>query len=323
MLEVTRRIQSLEKKTRAIENFVSYSMRMYCRADDSVNRELQSVQSKTAYLYTGLIGVQKITNYVRPFLDNNLFLRSKNGLQFWMHRKNGKTYVKILGEYKYHGIRHLLPKDLGGSAKWGNGFWRKFQENHGVLLYDPDHGYYHSSSGKLRNTNFSALSKAVNNLGESKVKVELSTGGETLKSGLKFWDDFNWKNTTTLSKSGKALGIFGTGITIFDNAKKHGFASQEFVVDTAVDIGTSAGAMALGAAAGSFILPPAGTIIGAAVGLGINTFINHEFGHPINNSVVGFTKEIANKAVKNISKGISSICKSIGENLKKGFGRWT
>ncbi|MFA9559944.1 hypothetical protein ACERII_21770 [Evansella sp. AB-rgal1] len=133
------------------------------------------------------------------------------------------------------------------------------------------------------------------------------------------WDDFNWRNSTTLTKSGKALGIFGTGMIVYDNARQHGIKSSEFVVDTVIDVGSAAGSMAAGAAVGSLFLPPAGTVVGAGVGLGINALANVEFGPPLNNSVIGFTKDIANKAVDGIASGVSSVTNSIGNNLKKIF----
>ena len=48
-------------------------------------------------------------------------------------------------------------------------------------------------------------------------------------------------------------------------------------VDFAVDAGTGAASSAIGAAVGSFFLPPLGTIVGAAVGMGIDYAINKDW----------------------------------------------
>jgi hypothetical protein len=135
------------------------------------------------------------------------------------------------------------------------------------------------------------------------------------------WDDFKgWKGATHLNNSGKALGILGTGLTLFDNYKE--FQSDpskdrltNFTVNTAVDISTGAASMAAGAAIGSVFLPPLGTVVGAAAGIGINFLINTKVGGPPAESVVDKTKNIAKSAVKESKKLIGNI----GKELDKIF----
>ena len=94
--------------------------------------------------------------------------------------------------------------------------------------------------------------------------------------------DFSgWKGASTLTKWGKGAGIAGTVLTVGGNAYDtfhDGVQSKvevrNFVVDTAVDLGSAAAAAGVGAAAGSFVLPPLGTVIGAGVGLAVNFAMN-------------------------------------------------
>ncbi|ADU31805.1 hypothetical protein [Evansella cellulosilytica] len=324
---VSQDLAKLESKMKMLEKFVGNSMQAYCRADDSANREFKEVEKRSISLIGALTATHTMSKYVRPFLNSDLFLRSKNGMNFFMHRVNGQVHLKLVGKRNGH-TRAMLPGALGGTAKWGNGFWRKIDSKNGVLLYDKQHGYYKSNSNKFRNTDFDALSRSINNLGENKWSVATKTGFDTLKGQLKVWDDaLNWKNSTTLSKGGKALGIFGTGFTVYQNASEHGIASKEFVVDTAVDIGSAAGAAAIGAAAGSFFLPPVGTVVGAGAGLVVNAGLNIGFGDP-KRSIVDRTKSIANKAVDSAADWIGGAGESIKNttstavnNIKKEFNK--
>jgi hypothetical protein len=95
--------------------------------------------------------------------------------------------------------------------------------------------------------------------------------------------DFNfkaWKGASALTNAGRALGAAGTVLTIGSNAYERfhdgvqGNDVRDFAVDTAVDIGSAAAAAGIGAAAGSLVLPPIGTVIGAGAGLVASLLMN-------------------------------------------------
>ena len=84
----------------------------------------------------------------------------------------------------------------------------------------------------------------------------------------------------------KGAGIFGAVVSVGGNVvdakqgvddRKDGWQLKDVVdiaTDSAVDIGANAGAMAAGAVAGSFFLPPLGTVVGAGVAVGITAVAN-------------------------------------------------
>ena len=89
--------------------------------------------------------------------------------------------------------------------------------------------------------------------------------------------DFNfkaWKGASVVTNGAKGLGAAGTVLTVGFNAYDRfqdgvqGNDVRDFAVDTAVDIGSAAAAAGVGAAVGSFFLPPLGTVAGAVAGLG-------------------------------------------------------
>lgn len=95
-------------------------------------------------------------------------------------------------------------------------------------------------------------------------------------------DDFKgWKGASNLTRVSKGLGLAGTAMSVGANVNKYfgdGDATLEdwrdFAVDTAVDIGSGAAAAGFGAAVGSFILPPLGTVVGAGIGIFANVILN-------------------------------------------------
>lgn len=96
--------------------------------------------------------------------------------------------------------------------------------------------------------------------------------------------DFDWRGCSRLAKAGKALGIVGTGVTVAQNWDKYfadgvqGNDVRDFAVDTAVDIGAGATAAGIGAAFGSMVLPPLGTVVGAGAGLFASVVLNWDTG---------------------------------------------
>src|SRR5699024_5128250 len=92
----------------------------------------------------------------------------------------------------------------------------------------------------------------------------------------------------------------GAGLHITDNFNQHKGNPQKIIVGSAVDIGGSSLAAASGAAVGSLLLPPIGTVVGAAVGVGIGYAISKKFGKPPK-SVLDHTKDKVNKTINKIA----------------------
>ncbi|WP_309857986.1 hypothetical protein [Leifsonia sp. 1010] len=112
-------------------------------------------------------------------------------------------------------------------------------------------------------------------------------------------DDYKgWKDASKLARYGKGFGLAGTALTVGSNVDKYfsdGVQDRDvpdFAVDTGVDVATGLAAAGAGAAFGSLVLPPAGTIVGALVGFGIGVVVNL----PIWNGAS--TTDVAKDAIK-------------------------
>lgn len=182
---------------------------------------------------------------------------------------------------------------------------------------------------KLENGHIYKNGKAFENL----TKIDLSNYkqfGKTFKSefktGINITEDFKaWKGATKFSKLGKGLGALGTGLTIADNASEdfkegvNGESVKKFVIDTTVDMGTGAASTAVGAAVGSFILPPLGTVVGASIGIAFNYGLNEfKFGTPPK-STVEHIKNGAKAVTKKISDEAGKFANNIGNSLSHIF----
>ncbi|MGW5982809.1 T7SS effector LXG polymorphic toxin [Bacillus mycoides] len=109
----------------------------------------------------------------------------------------------------------------------------------------------------------------------------------------------------------KGAGIFGAvvsvGGNVVDATKDDGWQLHDvadIATDSAVDIGANAGAMAAGAVAGSFFLPPLGTVVGAGVAVGLTWAINKKW------SFLGGEDnaiDLAKKGVKKVTHKLGSI----------------
>ncbi|MBF0818798.1 T7SS effector LXG polymorphic toxin [Streptococcus acidominimus] len=139
----------------------------------------------------------------------------------------------------------------------------------------------------IPNTN---IGKGVKQTGWASTWIDASASAKTtFKSSLKFWDDFNFKDISKLSKVGKAgkvLGAAGTFLNIGGNIQQHFIADKttpmdkkikHFAIDQGVDLASGAGAAATGAAIGTLIGGPIGTVIGAGVGIGISVVMDMDF----------------------------------------------
>ena len=142
-----------------------------------------------------------------------------------------------------------------------------------------------------------------------KLKVTSSRFTYTLKESIK--GDLtikgiisDWKAASKIGKAGKALGVIGTGLTIFSDFDENILSKlnngvgvtwrdgREFVTDTAVDLGAGYISMALGTA---IIGGPVGLVAGIAIGSALQAK------WPSGKSSVDYIKD-----------GISGVCDWVG-----------
>ncbi|RSK17005.1 Ribonuclease [Streptococcus oralis] len=140
------------------------------------------------------------------------------------------------------------------------------------------------------------------------------------KNSLKFWDDFNLKDVSQLSKwgkAGKAFGAIGTFLGVGRNIKENFFDDKtssvgekirNFAVDQGVDLLSGATAAGAGAAIGTFIGGPIGTVVGFGVGAAIGWAMDNIKIQGLNNqSVTDAAKDALIKTTDAIGDGLKTI----------------
>lgn len=111
---------------------------------------------------------------------------------------------------------------------------------------------------------------------------------DAFKNAINPINDFKgWGEVGILGKVGKGLGAAGTVLNVGVNGYQYfndviqGTDIQDFATDTAVDLGTAAGAAYAGAAIGSLIpVPPLGTIVRSLAGFTVGYGLSYKFGNP-------------------------------------------
>ncbi|MEN2736827.1 hypothetical protein ABCS02_03460 [Microbacterium sp. X-17] len=179
-----------------------------------------------------------------------------------------------------------IARDAEGRLKYG-----------GRFLYKPASGHLYG-----RGKDFNAATKTR----IDHYKKPLKAGGRGFAADVV--DDFKgWKGASKLTKASKGLGLVGTGLSIGANVNKYfgdGDATltdwRDFSIDTAVDVGSGAAAAGIGAAIGSFILPPLGTVVGAGLGIFFNWVANEI---PLGDKTA---VEWAKEGVKNALDGLAA-----------------
>ena len=230
-------------------------------------------------------------------------------------------YIKSMGEavITYRGANIFLngikiTMDSQGRMRWGNRFLFKSSTNN---LYRHGRNFQNASGIDLENYHYSG-----NLQGVARMKEMGKAGWSGFKESVNPLNDF--KGWREVGKVGKAFKFLGAGLTIMNLANNFfedvdlsdGVSSKEardFVIDSAVDIGSGAAAAGMGAAIGSAFLPPLGTVVGAVAGIAINYALNHVKLPFVGKSVVD--------TIKDFGKGIGdSIGNSIGNVVSSIFG---
>ena len=243
--------------------------------------------------------------------------------------KDGKTFIQILTkEDNYHRLQNLIREYIGPELANNKGRYLNNVKTKGIPIYNENvkGGGFVKNRNYFRNTQFDDLKDYINRIDYSTSRKLLGGSASEFVSNIKFWEDVRgWKGATNYTKGGKTLGIVGNGLMIGNNLIVAGKEetgtvdkTRRFVVDSAIDVGSGAAAMAAGATMGSFIAPPLGTLVGAGAGVVINYAINVEYGKPPK-SLVGHTKDFVNKKADAVVDTVADAAHAISKGLGKIF----
>lgn len=336
----THSLHELEMKVKDLLSFINNTIEKYSSTENLLNQKAQSISDKKN-TDEGNEWIKLFRNGGIDFsslsFDSKKRLVAAKELAFQMFRRDGKVFIKIkngeiANQADFQRYRSLLAEHLGGTSKWKNKFLQNMV-NDGVPLYNAESSrFYRSNRNRLSNTQFGELNDYVERLSNTKLKNMSDAFLNTIKDEMKIWDDFTgWKNASIATKSGKFLGALGNVLTVGENYNDNfynkdtkereytGEHTKKFVVDTAVDLGTGAAAMAAGAAIGSFFLPPAGTIVGAVAGAVINFGLNVKFIGDPPESIVQKTKDFVNEKVDQVTDLVEDVAGQLGKKLNSIF----
>ncbi|KAA0548511.1 hypothetical protein FZW96_08035 [Bacillus sp. BGMRC 2118] len=281
-----------------------------------------------------------IQDLISEFSNSDNILRYK-GMQFRVINNGADLFLKIVNKemrsnnsWQYNEYRHKLMTLFNGdpSENFKRRYVNRMINGAGIPLYVKGYGVIEQNMRLY--DKLPTVSQFVRNYGNKPYQRVLNGYGSSFVEGMRVWDDFDWRNTTTLSKFGKGLGAAGTLLTVGDNFiesfRNNGewdFSSgkKEFAVNVGVDLAWGAGAMATGAALGSLVAPPLGTAVGILVGVGANFAVNYKWGEPPQ-SIVDRTKDVVNDVIfntgdtiKNGMDAIGDVAGSVGKKLDKIF----
>lgn len=153
-----------------------------------------------------------------------------------------------------------------------------------------------TASGEYRRNVGHDLDVDITQVGKARdITTAIEAGKSGFKSGLKFWDDFDWRASNisglgNVGKVAKGAGLVGTVVEVGSNIRENfiddtrsstGEKIRNFAIDQGVDLVTGTGATAIGAAVGGFLgtlipIPGAGTAIGIATGMYLGNLIDNQ-----------------------------------------------
>ena len=224
--------------------------------------------------------VEEVMAYVlygkKPISDTK---KSQKILETAIKYQKGKTFLK--------GKEITVKKVYVGTSRESTRvYWN------GKPLYDQETDQLFKAGKDLKKASeIDVLKNRYASTVEGKVNFSemRKAGWSSFKSAINPLSDFKgWKDASNVTKAGKALGIAGTAMTFINNVNTDfinadgGINSAQnwrnFAVDTGVDLASGAGATAIGAAFGSLVAPPLGTVVGAGLGMGVSYLINKDWG---------------------------------------------
>ncbi len=349
MSSAVQSLNSLEVRLRTLESFIHQSMGKYGDAENAILHDAQMIGENRSGHVVDLSNRGGYGSYSDSFvfgvplfsklLKENWLQTMKNAwnLSFVTYKQNGITYIQVLnGQEKTSDLmKEKLGQSVNKGAKWSKGLADKLvNEGIGLGQWEEDGFRYFKKSHLFTDSHIPGMSQYMDQLGESRWKVLKDGFGSDFQKGLNISDDFKgWKGVSTMAKLGKAAGIFGNIITVVDVANDTFIDQQtgefkreegdvvKFTVDSAISVGSSTAAMATGAAIGSLIVPPLGTVVGIGAGLAINWAINADCFK--GKSLVDWTEVGANKlidyAVDGIDQGAQKL-KDVSRQAAEALG---
>lgn len=281
--------------------------------------------------------VQKTLSQVSSLYESYDLLTSKNGLKFKFSGVFLNSDTKLILDNKaiannleYLNLRNSMQLDLGGRWKWNKSLLGELTTD-GIDVFNSS-GELTSNINKFKNSDFKDLGNAIKDFNVPINQKNYLSGFKAdfidelnIKKQLDFTDFSNMKNS---QKASKALGVLGLGLTVVSNGVDNfyqdgkwnfdGESTEEFVLETGVDLVVDASVTALGAqigaAAGSVFVPPIGTVIGTVAGIGISYVLNYKHGDPPM-SIIDHTKSFVTDGVDKLQESCGKVVDSIGEGL--------
>lgn len=223
------------------------------------------------------------------FADNVLKDIGKilSGTYLSSYWKDGRLYLKLkCDDLTNRQVTDWLEKNLG--RRWDDYLARNMKRD-GFAIFD-------KNDGILRDMRYfdditeTELLKYLDKLKDTKHLSFSKTFFNTFKEEINIFNDFNYKGFSDLSilgKTGKILGTAGTVLTLGSDAIDNLYIPETgtwefsakriagFALDVSIDVGAGAMATATGAAVGSLLVPPVGTVLGAGVGFAIDFAANN------------------------------------------------
>ncbi len=312
------RLDELNNRIHRLHTFIDQSMEMYWRNEEKLTREAEQVinntQSGSQRAFWDIVKnlIPSTLPIVNKLLNSKMFrlMDMSMNLRFRMIKKDGMQYIKVQrppNKYQAGDLRDILAKYMGGN-KWSWSYVNKLI-NDGIPVYNIEkNSLINKYTGRLSHTSFDEFNQFIKDIPKkASVKVWESTKSGFVE-GINLWKDFDWRNSSDLTKFGKSFGIAGTVLGVVGNVEDAFFNPntedattgekvKTFLVNTSVDVGIGGASVAVGATVGSFFVPPVGTVVGAGVGLTVNTIVNvNMIGDP-KTSIAKYTKQKANEAV--------------------------
>lgn len=290
---------------------------------------VQTVQQTLSFSIDDMKAIRKkIANPLKLY-NKAMSLTSNSGLMFYLSKSKGviklKNFELPMFSKSIDAIKKNLNIDLGDRFKWNRTTVNKLGGK-GINLYKTN-GDLTKNGQKFVDADFKDLSDAISDWKLSKVSRGLKTAKTQFAKSLNILDDFKiskYKDLKTAGKLGKGLGALGTVLTIGSNFHKNFYENGEFkpswegleecALESTVDIVYGATATATGAFLGSFIVPPVGTVVGAAAGMVISKGLYTPWGEPPR-SIVERTKGFVNDNVDKLQKLSGQAIEAIGDEL--------
>ncbi len=207
-----------------------------------------------------------------------------NGVHFTLNKRGSKYYLHIADDF----VDSLIPNKWNNFADFLTKNFKEYdwEKSDMKALLESRKGW-RTDSDFLKNIHYKNMTEylmIIKKAEENGASIWRTTFNKRFTEEINILDNFNVSKYTDdaadiLGNTGRALGALGTIVTVGSNFYDNIYADgqwnftpdsvQDFLTDSAVDIGWEATSAAAGAAIGSFFAPPVGTAVGAIAGIAI------------------------------------------------------